>query len=119
MDKMTTGAFNQKRLNKISSNLRTRAQTAAKMMQCFHFIVEPAKNLTAKIKESNKRGKKEKKELLDEDQLFIVELAKDLNRVCQEIDTLQPLISVPVPAEEKRSHFMMLQPPCFLLGMVF
>ncbi|MEQ2260840.1 hypothetical protein XENORESO_002092, partial [Xenotaenia resolanae] len=61
----------------------TRTQTAAKMMQCFHFIVEPAKNLTAKIKESNKRGKKEKKELLDEDQLFIVELAKDLNRVCQ------------------------------------
>uniref|UniRef100_A0A3B5MSL9 Si:ch211-120g10.1 n=1 Tax=Xiphophorus couchianus TaxID=32473 RepID=A0A3B5MSL9_9TELE len=52
------------------------------MMQCFHFMVEPAKNLTAKIK-SNKRAKREKKEPLDEDQLFVVELAKDLSRVCQ------------------------------------
>ncbi|XP_016517352.1 butyrophilin-like protein 9 isoform X2 [Poecilia formosa] len=67
----------------------TRAQTAAKMMQCFHFMVEPAKNLTAKIKESNKRAKREKKEPLDEDQLFVVELAKDLSRVCQRSEVLE------------------------------
>ncbi|XP_068192884.1 butyrophilin subfamily 3 member A3 isoform X2 [Antennarius striatus] len=53
------------------------------MMQCFHFMVEPAKTLTTKIKESHKRGKKEKKEPLDEDQLLVVELARDLSRVCQ------------------------------------
>lgn len=58
-------------------------------MQCFHFIVEPAKNLTAKIKESHKRAKKEKREPLDEDQLFIVDLAKDLNRVCQRSEVLE------------------------------
>nr|XP_004560726.1 tripartite motif-containing protein 34A isoform X1 [Maylandia zebra] len=55
----------------------------AKMMQCFHFMVEPAKNLTAKIKDSHKRAKKEKREPLDEDQLFVVELARDIGRVCQ------------------------------------
>lgn len=58
-------------------------------MQCFHFMVEPAKNLTAKIKESHKKAKTEKREPLDEDQLFIVELAKDLNRVCQSSEVLE------------------------------
>lgn len=59
------------------------------MMQCFHFMVEPAKNLTAKIKETHKKNKKEKREPLDEDQLFIVELAKDINRVCQRSEVLE------------------------------
>ncbi|XP_013862341.1 butyrophilin subfamily 3 member A3 isoform X2 [Austrofundulus limnaeus] len=59
------------------------------MMQCFHFMVEPAKNLTAKIKESSKRAKQEKKEPLDEDQLFVVELARDLSRVCQRSEVLE------------------------------
>lgn len=59
------------------------------MMQCFHFMVEPAKNLTAKIKETHKKNKKEKREPLDEDQLFIVELAKDVNRVCQRSEVLE------------------------------
>ncbi|KAM6905452.1 butyrophilin subfamily 3 member A3 [Xenentodon cancila] len=59
------------------------------MMQCFHFMVEPAKNFTAKIKESHKRAKREKKDPLDEDQLFIVELARDLNRVCQRSAVLE------------------------------
>ncbi|KAM9394533.1 butyrophilin subfamily 3 member A3 [Pholidichthys leucotaenia] len=59
------------------------------MMQCFHFMVEPAKNLTAKIKESHKKAKREKREILDEDQLFIVELAKDLSRVCQRSSVLE------------------------------
>lgn len=59
------------------------------MMQCFHFILEPAKNLTAKIKESHIRAKKEKREPLDEDQLFIVDLARNLNRVCQKSAVLE------------------------------
>lgn len=59
------------------------------MMQCFHFILEPAKNLTAKIKESHYRAKKEKREPLDEDQLFIVDLARNLNRVCQKSAVLE------------------------------
>lgn len=63
--------------------------STAGRMQCFHFMVEPAKNLTAKIKEAHKRNKKEKREPLDEDQLFIVELAKDINRVCQRSEVLE------------------------------
>ncbi|KAJ0058398.1 hypothetical protein NL108_013891 [Boleophthalmus pectinirostris] len=59
------------------------------MMQCFHFMVEPVKNVTAKIKEVHKKNKKEKTEPLDEDQLFIVELAKDINRVCQKSEVLE------------------------------
>ncbi|KAK7939703.1 hypothetical protein WMY93_003029 [Mugilogobius chulae] len=59
------------------------------MMQCFHFMVEPVKNVTAKIKEVHKKNKKEKAEPLDEDQLFIVELAKDINRVVQKSEVLE------------------------------
>uniref|UniRef100_A0A3Q2QXY6 Si:ch211-120g10.1 n=1 Tax=Fundulus heteroclitus TaxID=8078 RepID=A0A3Q2QXY6_FUNHE len=59
------------------------------MMQCFHFMVEPVKTWTSKIKESNKRAKRERKEPLDEDQLFVAGLAKDLSRVCQRSDVLE------------------------------
>ncbi|CAB1342100.1 unnamed protein product [Coregonus sp. 'balchen'] len=59
------------------------------MMQCFHFIVEPVKNITAKLKESRKRAKNEKREPLEANQLFIVELARDLNRVCQRSEVLE------------------------------
>ncbi|CAK6963287.1 butyrophilin subfamily 3 member A3 [Scomber scombrus] len=59
------------------------------MMQCFHFMVEPAKNFTAKIKESHYRAKRERLEPLDEDQLFLVELARDMSRVCQRSDVLE------------------------------
>ncbi|KAM4536091.1 butyrophilin subfamily 3 member A3 isoform 1-T2 [Fundulus diaphanus] len=59
------------------------------MMQCFHFMVEPVKNWTSKIKESNKRAKRERREPLDEDQLFVAGLAKDLSRVCQRSDVLE------------------------------
>lgn len=59
------------------------------MMQCFHFMVEPAKSITAKLKESHKRAKAEKQEPLDENQLFVVELARDLNRVCQKSEVLE------------------------------
>ncbi|XP_010872351.1 butyrophilin subfamily 1 member A1-like isoform X1 [Esox lucius] len=59
------------------------------MMQCFHFMIEPAKNITARLKESRKRAKNEKRESLDENQLFIMELARDLNRVCLRSEVLQ------------------------------
>ncbi|XP_075994862.1 butyrophilin subfamily 3 member A3 [Genypterus blacodes] len=59
------------------------------MMQCFHFIVEPAKNLTAKLKESHKKSQNEKREPLEEDQLFVIELARDLSRVCQRSAVLE------------------------------
>uniref|UniRef100_A0A8C6WPT7 Si:ch211-120g10.1 n=1 Tax=Neogobius melanostomus TaxID=47308 RepID=A0A8C6WPT7_9GOBI len=39
--------------------------------------------------ETHKKNKKEKEEPLDEDQLFIVELAKDINRVCQRSEVLE------------------------------
>lgn len=64
------------------------------MMQCFHFIVEPAKNITAKLKESRKRVKNERKEPLEENQLFIVELARDLARVCQNTEVLEHIWSL-------------------------
>ncbi|KAM8824446.1 butyrophilin subfamily 3 member A3 [Synchiropus picturatus] len=59
------------------------------MMQCFHFMLEPAKTFTAKIKEAHKRPKKDKGEPLEEDQLFVVELARDLSRVCQKSMVLE------------------------------
>ncbi|AWP18715.1 putative butyrophilin subfamily 3 member A3-like isoform 2 [Scophthalmus maximus] len=59
------------------------------MMQCFHFMVEPAKNFTAKIKESQNRAKKDKREPLGEDQLFVLDLARDLSRVCQRSEVLE------------------------------
>ncbi|XP_028311887.1 butyrophilin subfamily 1 member A1 [Gouania willdenowi] len=62
------------------------------MMQCFHFMVEPVKNLTAKLKESHKRAKKEKREPLSEDQLFVVELARDFRRVCQRSTVLENIV---------------------------
>uniref|UniRef100_A0A8C7CIR2 B30.2/SPRY domain-containing protein n=2 Tax=Oncorhynchus kisutch TaxID=8019 RepID=A0A8C7CIR2_ONCKI len=70
------------------SMLTESLSTVSKMMQCFHFIVEPVKNITAKLKESRKRAKNEKREPLEENQLFIVELARDLNRVCQRSEVL-------------------------------
>ncbi|KAK5856502.1 hypothetical protein PBY51_008091 [Eleginops maclovinus] len=66
-----------------------RRERPVKMMQCFHFMLEPAKNFTAKIKESRKRAQNEKREPLDEDQLFVVDLARDLSRVCQRSEVLE------------------------------
>ncbi|XP_058509630.1 E3 ubiquitin-protein ligase TRIM69-like isoform X1 [Solea solea] len=59
------------------------------MMQCFHFMAKPTKNLAAKIKESQKKTKKDKGELLDEDQLFVLDLARELSRVCQGSSVLE------------------------------
>ncbi|XP_028842644.1 butyrophilin subfamily 1 member A1 isoform X2 [Denticeps clupeoides] len=63
------------------------------MMQCLQFLVEPAKNITAKLKESRKQKKNEKREPLDESQLFISRLAKDLSRVCQHSEVLEHISS--------------------------
>ncbi|XP_030646220.1 butyrophilin subfamily 3 member A1 [Chanos chanos] len=63
------------------------------MMHCLQFLVEPAKNITVKFKESRKRAKNEKREPLDESQLFIVALAKELSRVCQRSEVLQHIVN--------------------------
>ncbi|XP_072568333.1 erythroid membrane-associated protein-like isoform X1 [Paramormyrops kingsleyae] len=58
------------------------------MKDCLHFLVEPAKKLKIRLKESRKRARTEKKAPLLESQLFIMELARELNRVCQKSDVL-------------------------------
>ncbi|XP_056153652.1 uncharacterized protein zgc:194990 [Lampris incognitus] len=57
---------------------------AANMMKdCLQFLIEPAKKLKIRLKESRKKVRHERKEPLVESQLFIMELARELNRVCQ------------------------------------
>ncbi|XP_036446184.1 butyrophilin subfamily 3 member A1-like [Colossoma macropomum] len=63
------------------------------MMQCLQFLIEPAKNITVKLKESHKKAKNEKREPLDESQQFIANLAKDLSRVCQRSEVLENISS--------------------------
>ncbi|XP_047656585.1 E3 ubiquitin-protein ligase TRIM58 isoform X2 [Tachysurus fulvidraco] len=63
------------------------------MMHCLQFLIEPAKNFTVKLKESHKKAKDEKREPLDECQEFIVNLAKDLSRVCQVSEVLEHITS--------------------------
>ncbi|XP_023692730.1 E3 ubiquitin-protein ligase TRIM58-like [Paramormyrops kingsleyae] len=59
------------------------------MMQCLHFLVEPAKTFAFHVKESRNKAKDERAEPLVESQVFIMELAKDLHRVCQRSDVLE------------------------------
>ncbi|XP_004071581.1 butyrophilin subfamily 3 member A1 isoform X1 [Oryzias latipes] len=63
------------------------------MMQCFHFMVEPAKYLIAKNKELHKKAKRSEKEPLEKDQLFVVELAGELKRVCQRSEVLEHIFN--------------------------
>ncbi|KAF1374237.1 hypothetical protein PFLUV_G00247800 [Perca fluviatilis] len=58
------------------------------MKDCLQFLIEPAKKLKIRLKESRKRVKLEKKEPLLESQLFIMELARELNRICQRSNIL-------------------------------
>ncbi|XP_071764057.1 erythroid membrane-associated protein [Centroberyx gerrardi] len=58
------------------------------MKDCLQFLIEPAKKLKIRLKESRKRVRHEKKEPLVESQLFIMELARELNRVCQRSNVL-------------------------------
>ncbi|KAI1884220.1 hypothetical protein AGOR_G00224210 [Albula goreensis] len=62
-------------------------------MECLRFLVEPAKELTIRLKESREKTEKEKKEELVESQLFIMELARDLSRLCQRTEVLKHIWS--------------------------
>ncbi|XP_029484768.1 butyrophilin subfamily 1 member A1-like [Oncorhynchus nerka] len=53
------------------------------MKECLQFFIEPAQKIKIRLKESRKKGTDEKKEPLVESQLFIMELARELNRLCQ------------------------------------
>ncbi|XP_072312726.1 butyrophilin subfamily 3 member A3 isoform X2 [Eucyclogobius newberryi] len=56
--------------------------------ECLHFLVEPAKKLKIRLKESRKKVKLEQKEPLLESQLFVMELARELNKICQRSNVL-------------------------------
>ncbi|CAN9508951.1 unnamed protein product [Ophioblennius macclurei] len=58
------------------------------MKECLQFLVEPAKKLKIRLKESRKKVKLDKKEPLVESQLFIMELARELHRICQRSNVL-------------------------------
>lgn len=56
--------------------------------ECLQFLIEPAKNLKIRLKESRRRVKNERREQLTENQLFIMELARELTWICQRSDIL-------------------------------
>uniref|UniRef100_A0A8C1K7Y6 Zgc:194990 n=1 Tax=Cyprinus carpio TaxID=7962 RepID=A0A8C1K7Y6_CYPCA len=58
------------------------------MKDCLQFLIEPAKKLKFRLKETRKRVKHVKKEPFTESQLLIMELARELNRICQRSDIL-------------------------------
>ncbi|TWW81664.1 E3 ubiquitin-protein ligase TRIM39 [Takifugu flavidus] len=58
------------------------------MKECLRFLIEPAKKLKIRLKESRKQVKLQKKEPLVESQLFIMELSRELNKVCQRSNIL-------------------------------
>ncbi|KAM9837807.1 uncharacterized protein ACBR49_018427 [Aulostomus maculatus] len=60
------------------------------MKECLQFLIEPAKKLKIRLKESRKRKRVrlEKKAPLVESQLFIMELARELNKICQRSNIL-------------------------------
>ncbi|XP_055025005.2 butyrophilin subfamily 1 member A1 isoform X2 [Misgurnus anguillicaudatus] len=58
------------------------------MKECLQFLIEPAKKLKICLKETRKKVKHVKKEPLTESQLFIMELARELNRLCRRSDIL-------------------------------
>lgn len=56
--------------------------------ECLQFLIEPAKKLKIRLKETRKKVKQVKKEPLTESQLFIMELARELNKLCRRSDIL-------------------------------
>ncbi|KAA0714182.1 E3 ubiquitin-protein ligase TRIM39 [Triplophysa tibetana] len=58
------------------------------MKECLQFLIKPSKKLKLRLKETRKKVKHVKKEPLTESQLFIMELARELNRLCQRSDIL-------------------------------
>ncbi|XP_037134794.1 butyrophilin-like protein 9 isoform X1 [Syngnathus acus] len=65
------------------------SKSASMMKECLQFLIEPAKKLKSRLKESSKRARLGKKEQLVESQLFIMELARELSRICQRANVLQ------------------------------
>lgn len=61
-----------------------------------HFLMENPL-LVFSSQDSHKRAKKEKREPLDEDQLFVVELARDIGRVCQVKTSCEPELMLAFP----------------------
>ncbi|KAJ7987864.1 hypothetical protein DPEC_G00330980 [Dallia pectoralis] len=62
---------------------------AANMIkECLQFLIEPAKKIKIRLKVSRKKVRNEKKEPLVQSQLFIMELARELNRLCQRSNVL-------------------------------
>ncbi|XP_053360687.1 pyrin [Clarias gariepinus] len=53
------------------------------MKECLQFLREPAKNLKICLKESRRRVKTERRQTLTENQIFIMELARELSWICQ------------------------------------
>ncbi|XP_034050307.1 E3 ubiquitin-protein ligase TRIM21 isoform X2 [Thalassophryne amazonica] len=53
------------------------------MKDCLQFLIEPAKKLKSRLKDSQKRVKLETTAPLMESQLFMMELTRDLNKICQ------------------------------------
>uniref|UniRef100_A0A8C3AQ51 Zgc:194990 n=1 Tax=Cyclopterus lumpus TaxID=8103 RepID=A0A8C3AQ51_CYCLU len=58
------------------------------MKDCLQFLIEPAKKLKIRLKDTRKRVKLDRKESLVESQLFIMELARELNKICQRSNIL-------------------------------
>ncbi|KAJ8251717.1 hypothetical protein GJAV_G00224360 [Gymnothorax javanicus] len=57
-------------------------------MDCLRFLVEPAKALTIRLKDSRERAETARRDALVESQLFIMELARELGRLCQRAEIL-------------------------------
>ncbi|KAJ8264148.1 hypothetical protein GJAV_G00145780 [Gymnothorax javanicus] len=62
---------------------------AEMLKECLQFLIEPAKKLKIRLKGSRKKVRSEQKQPLSETQLFVMELARELNRVCQKSDVLR------------------------------
>ncbi|KAI4897171.1 hypothetical protein NFI96_015220, partial [Prochilodus magdalenae] len=62
--------------------------TITMIKECLQFLIEPAKNLKIRLKESRRRVQIERREPLTESQLFIMELARELTWICQRSDVL-------------------------------
>ncbi|XP_064171996.1 tripartite motif-containing protein 6-like isoform X1 [Anguilla rostrata] len=77
-----------KKINRRILHQLQRAQRTRSRMECLRFLVEPAKELTIRLKDSRGKAEKVKKESLVESQLFIMELARELSRLCQRAEIL-------------------------------
>ncbi|TRY64959.1 hypothetical protein DNTS_024640 [Danionella cerebrum] len=72
------------------------------MKDCLQFLIEPAKKIKFRLKETRKKVKNEKKGALTESQLFVMELSRELNRICQQESSEKPVRVYSDPHVEKR-----------------